>query len=56
MRVTHCLAGLARETKVLEVVARGGMTTLFGAWADLGSYNTINSILARFNVTDAVWQ
>ena len=56
VRVPHCLAGLARETKVLEVVARGGMTTLFGAWADLGSYNTINSILARFNVTDAVWQ
>ena len=32
------------------------MTTLFGAWAELGTYTTINSILARFNVADAVWQ
>ncbi len=32
------------------------MTTLFRAWADLGTYGTLNAILNRLNVTDAVWQ
>ena len=35
--------------------ARGGMTTLFGAWANLGDYDTIPSLLERFDVSDNMW-
>lgn len=31
------------------------MTTLFGAWANLGDYDTIPSLLERFDVSDDMW-
>ena len=32
--------------------ARGDMTTLFGPWAELGSFENLNALLERFAVTD----
>lgn len=35
--------------------ARGDMTTLFGPWAELGSFENLNALLERFAVTDDMW-
>ena len=41
----HSRAPELVETQVSKECARGGVTTLFGPWAELGSFENLNALL-----------